>query len=198
MLVKICGITKPADAEAAAAAGADLLGFVFRSGTPRALDPTESGWVRDVGGVGRVGVFLDSPLDEVLRVRDLLALDWVQLHGSEPDSYLEVLGERVIRRVPVGSAVDWDRVTGLSERCMPLFDPGAGDGVAWAWEVLSESPPGTRFGLAGGLTPENVAAAVRSIKPYLVDVSSGVEASPGIKDHSKIRAFIDAARHAGD
>jgi len=198
VLVKICGITKPADAEAAAAAGADLLGFVFRSGTPRALDPTESGWVRDVGGADRVGVFLDSPLDEVLRVRDLLALDWVQLHGNEPDSYLEVLGERVIRRVPVGSAVDWDRVTGLSERCMPLFDPGAGDGVTWAWEVLSESPPGTRFGLAGGLTPENVADAVRTVNPYLVDVSSGVEAAPGVKDHTKVRDFIVAARGAID
>lgn len=198
MLVKICGITKPADAEAAAAAGADLLGFVFRSGTPRALDPTESGWVRDVGGADRVGIFLDSPLDEVLRVRDLLALDWVQLHGNEPDSYLEVLGERVIRRVPVGSAVDWDRVTGLSERCMPLFDPGAGDGVAWAWEVLSESPPGTRFGLAGGLTPENVADAVRTVNPYLVDVSSGVEGAPGVKDHTKVCDFIVAAREAID
>jgi phosphoribosylanthranilate isomerase len=69
VLVKICGITKPADAEAAAAAGADLLGFVFRSGTPRALDPTESGWVRDVGGVGRVGVFLDSSSTEASLTR---------------------------------------------------------------------------------------------------------------------------------
>jgi len=194
--IKICGITRPEDAEAAVAAGADLLGFVFRSGTPRALDPAASGWIREVTGVEKAGVFLDAPLDEVVRVRDLLALDWVQLHGAEPDSYLEALGERVIRRVPVGSEIDWDRVVQLAERCLPLFDPGAGDGVAWTWEVLGKIPPGIRFGLAGGLTPENVAAAVRTAGPYLVDVSSGVEAAPAIKDHSKIRDFIAAARDA--
>jgi phosphoribosylanthranilate isomerase len=177
-------------------AGADMLGFVFRSGTPRALEPKASGWIRDVTGVERVGVFLDATLDEIVRIRDLLALDWVQLHGLEPDSYLEILGERVIRRVPVGSEIDWDRVTDLADRCLPLFDPGAGDGVAWAWETLAESPPGIRFGLAGGLTPDNVADAVRTVQPYLVDVSSGVEASPGIKDHAKVRAFIAAARAA--
>ncbi len=196
MLIKICGITNPGDAEAAIGAGADLLGFVFRSGTPRALDPATSAWIRGVSGVEKVGVFLDAPLDEVVRVRDHLALDWVQLHGDEPDAYLEVLGEKVIRRVPVGSEIDWNRVTDLAGRCLPLFDPGAGDGVAWTWDVLGESPPGIRFGLAGGLTPENVADAVQTVHPYLVDVSSGVEASPGIKDHSKIRDFISAARGA--
>ena len=196
MKVKICGITRPADAEPAIAAGADLLGFVFRTGTPRALDPAASGWIRDVAGVEKVGVFLDAPLYEVIRVRDLLALDWVQLHGDEPDSYLEALGERVIRRVPVGSEIDWDRVTDLAGRCLPLFDPGAGDGVAWGWKILSERPPGILFGLAGGLTPENVAGAVKTARPYLVDVSSGVEAAPGIKDHDKIRNFIAAAHEA--
>jgi len=194
VLIKICGITSPEDADAAVAAGADLLGFVFRSGTPRALDPTTSGWIRDVGGVERVGVFLDSPLDEVMRIRDLLALDWVQLHGYEPDTYLEALGERVIRRVPVGSEIDWDRVAHLADRCLPLFDPGAGDGIAWAWEALEASPTRIRFGLAGGLTPDNVANAVRTVRPYLVDVSSGVEAAPAIKDHAKINDFISAAR----
>jgi phosphoribosylanthranilate isomerase len=194
--VKICGITNLVDASAAVAAGADLLGFVFRAGTPRALDPAASGWIRDVGGAERVGVFLDAPLEGVVRVRDLLELDWVQLHGDEPDSYLDALGERVIRRVPVGSRLDWDRVRWLAERCLPLFDPGAGDGIAWAWEVLTRGPAGLRLGLAGGLTPDNVADAVRTVRPYLVDVSSGVEASPGIKDHEKIRRFITAARGA--
>ena len=196
MLIKICGITSPEDADAAIAAGADLLGFVFRSGTPRALDPATSGWIRDVMGVERVGVFLDSPLDEVMRIRDLLALDWVQLHGDEPDTYLEALGEQVIRRVRVGSEIDWDRVAYLADRCLPLFDPGAGDGVAWAWEALEASPTGIRFGLAGGLTPDNVADAVRAVRPYLVDVSSGVEAAPAIKDHAKINDFIAAAWEA--
>jgi phosphoribosylanthranilate isomerase len=194
--IKICGITNPGDAAAAVAAGADLLGFVFRSGTPRALDPATAGWIRDVIGVEKVGVFLDAPLDEVARVRDLLALDWVQLHGDEPDSYLEILGERVIRRFPVAGQIDWNRVTYLAGRCLPLFDPGAGDGVAWAWEVLEASPQGIRFGLAGGLTPDNVSDAVKTARPYLVDVSSGVEAALGIKDHDKIRSFIIAAHEA--
>jgi len=194
--IKICGITRLEDAEAAVAGGADFLGFVFRSGTPRALDPAASAWIRDVSGVEKVGVFLDAPLDEIVRVRAHLALDWVQLHGGEPDSYLEFLGEKVIRRIPGGSEIDWDRVIDLATRSLPLFDPGAGDGVAWTWDVLGNCPPGIRFGLAGGLSPENVADAVRTVRPYLVDVSSGVEASPGIKDHSKIRDFIAATRDA--
>jgi phosphoribosylanthranilate isomerase len=194
VLIKICGITSPGDAEAAIAAGADLLGFVFRPGTPRALDPATSGWIRDLSGAGRVGVFLDAPLLEIQKVRDLLALDWVQLHGSEPDSFLVALGERVMRRVPVGTAIDWEWVRDLAKRCVPLFDPGAGDGVAWAWKGLANRPSGIRFGLAGGLTPENVAEAVRAVRPYLVDVSTGVEAAPGIKDHAKIRDFISNVR----
>jgi phosphoribosylanthranilate isomerase len=196
MLIKICGITRPDDAAAAIDAGADLLGFVFREGTPRALDPDASGWIRDVAGVERVGVFLDAQLDEVMRVRRLLKLEWVQLHGDEPDSYLEALGEKVLRRVPVDAEIDWDRVRELAARCLPLFDPGAGDGVSWAWEVLVRRPPRIRLGLAGGLTPGIVGDAVRSVRPHLVDVSSGVESSPGIKDHDKIRAFVAAAREA--
>ena len=194
MLIKICGLTNPEDAEAAVAAGADFVGFVFRRGTPRALDPNAAGWIHEITGAEKVGVFLDSPLDEIERVRDLLDLDWVQLHGDEPDVFLEALGEKVIRRVKIGTEIDWDRVARLSEHCLPLFDPGAGDGVAWAWEVLRERPPGVRFGLAGGLTPSNVEDAVRTVRPHLIDVSSGVEAAPGIKDHAKIRDFIDAVR----
>lgn len=192
--IKICGITTPKDAEAAVEAGADFLGFVFRAGTRRALDPAASGWIRGVGGVEKVGVFLDAPLDEVERVREGVGLDWVQLHGDEPDSYLDALGERVIRRIPVRSGIDWDRVVQLADRCLPLFDPGAGDGVAWGWQVLLQMPPGIRFGLAGGLTPDNVADVVRTVGPYLVDVSSGVEAAPGIKDHARVREFIRNVR----
>jgi len=196
MLIKICGITTPGDAEAVIAAGADLLGFVFRPGTPRALVPEQVGWVRDVHGAETVGVFLDAPLDEVRRVRDQLNLDWVQLHGDEPDSFLDALGRRVIRRVKVDRVVDWGRVDELADRCLPLFDPGAGDGVAWAWECLADRPPGLAFGLAGGLTPENVTEALRITRPHLVDVSSGVEATPGVKDHDKVRRFVTNCRTA--
>jgi phosphoribosylanthranilate isomerase len=192
--IKICGITRPEDAAAAVAAGADLVGFIFVPGTPRALDETRVGWIREVEGAETVGVFADAPLNEVRRIRDLLGLNWVQLHGDEPDSYLEALGERVIRRVKIGAEVDWERVARLSRRCLPLFDPGAGDGRAWGWEALAERPAGIQFGLAGGLTPGNVAEAVHIVRPHLVDVSSGVEAAPGVKDHAKIRDFMAAVR----
>lgn len=195
--IKICGLTRPQDAEAAVAAGADFLGFVFRQGTPRKLEPARAGWVRGLTGAEKVGVFLDAPLDEILRIRELLELDWVQLHGDEPDSFLEILGSRVIRRVKVADRVDWKRVEFLSERCLPLFDPGAGDGLAWDWDTLANRPAGVRFGLAGGLTPDTVADALRSTKAAMVDVSSGVEASPAIKDHQKIKAFITNARSVG-
>ena len=194
MLIKICGLTTLEDAEATVAVGADLVGFIFVPGTLRALDPARSGWIRGMEGAETVGVFLDAPLDEVERVRDLLGLDWIQLHGDEPDSFLEALGEKVIRRIKVEAEIDWDRVARLSQRCLPLFDPGAGDGVAWPWQALRDAPPAIRFGLAGGLTPDNVADAVRTIRPHLVDVSSGVEAEPGIKDHAKIRDFISHVR----
>jgi phosphoribosylanthranilate isomerase len=149
MLIKICGMTRPEDAEAAVGAGADLVGFIFVPGTPRALEEARSGWVREVEGAEKVGVFLDSPLEKVMRVRDALGLDWIQLHGDEPDSFLDVLGEKVIRRVKVGPEVNWDRAAHLAERCLPLFDPGAGDGASWAWETLAERPAGIRFGLSG-------------------------------------------------
>jgi phosphoribosylanthranilate isomerase len=187
-------MTRREDAEVAVAAGADLVGFIFVPGTPRALDEARLDWIREVKGAETVGVFRDAPLERILSIRDLLDLNWVQLHCDEPDSYLEALGERVIRRVKIGTEVDWDRVARLSERCLPLFDPGAGDGVSWAWKTLAERPAGIRFGLAGGLTPGNVADAVRTVRPHLVDVSSGVESEPGIKDHAKIRNFVDAVR----
>jgi len=194
MLIKICGLTGPEDTEAAVAAGADLVGFIFVPGTPRALNEARVDWIREVRGAETVGVFRDAPLERILSIRDLLDLDWVQLHGDEPDSYLEALGEKVIRRVTVGTEVDWEWVARLSERCLPLFDPGAGDGRAWAWTTLAERPAGLRFGLAGGLTPSNVAEAVHIVRPHLVDVSSGVEAAPGVKNHAKIRDFMAAVR----
>lgn len=196
MLVKICGITRPGDAEAAIAAGADLLGFIFRAGTPRALTPDQAGWIRKIRDAQTVGVFLDAPLSEVIEVRKELDLDWVQLHGDEPDSFLDALGQQVIRRVEVGNGVDWGRVEHLGRICLPLFDPGAGDGLTWAWESLADRPAELRFGLAGGLSPENVFDAVRVTQPYLVDVSSGVESAPGVKDHERVRQFISNSRRA--
>jgi len=196
LLVKICGLRSRGDAEAAVAAGADLVGLVFVPGTRRAVRPEEVGWVRDLRGVESVGVFQNQPLELVLQLRRELALDWVQLHGEEPDAWLEALGPRVLRRVPVGCGVDWERVAWLAERCLPLIDPGAGDGAAANRELLINAPAGVRFGLAGGLNPENVGAAIRWMHPALVDVSSGVESAPGRKDPARVAQFVRAARQA--
>lgn len=198
--VKICGIARPEDAEAAIAAGADLLGFVLVPGTPRAVDPERAGWIRDIArgcGVETVGVFRDQPLDLIVERRRRLGLDRVQLHGTEPDAWMDALGGGVLRRVPVlEGRVDWRRVETLARRCLPLVDPGAGGGVAPMWGDLGRPRAGTRFGVAGGLTPETVAEVVRRLRPALVDVSSGVEASPGAKDHERVAAFIAAAKGA--
>jgi phosphoribosylanthranilate isomerase len=139
-------------------------------------------------------VFRDAPLEAIIDARDSLELDWVQLHGGEPDRYLDRLGAKVIRRLRPTAGVDWRVVESLGERCLPLIDPGAGSGIAWSWQSLVPPPPGIRFGLAGGLRPDTVAEAVRALRPHLVDVSSGVEASPGVKDPERVVDFIGNAR----
>ncbi len=198
MLIKICGICNPQDAEVAVQAGADLLGFIFVEGTPRALEASKVQWIRDLRGAATVGVFRDAPLDQILEIRDSLDLDWVQLHGSEPDEWLDRLGPRVIRRVPVpANDVDRSRIEALKRQgALPLVDPGAGDGATCDWQALAQRLAGLNFGLAGGLTPTNVAHAVSVVQPTLIDTSSGVERTPRIKDHAKIRAFIREATAA--
>lgn len=196
MLIKICGLTRPGDAEVAIEAGADLLGFVFVPGTPRFVDPSLAIWIRDLVGVEKVGVFRDQELDSVVAVRDLLGLDRVQLHGEEPESWLDILGPDTLRRVEPRGADPWQRAAMLSGRCLPLFDPGAGDGRSFDWATLRRRPTGLWVGIAGGLNPENVTKAVHTVRPALVDVSSGVESAPGIKAPDLIAAFVAAARAA--
>ena len=196
VMIKICGLTRRQDAEAAIAAGADLLGFVLVPGTARFVRARDAGWIRHLGGAETVGVFRDEPVECVEEVRELLAFDWVQLHGSEPDEHLVRLGPRVIRRVrPVGERT-WQEVERVARRALPLLDPGAGDGLGWSWSALTVPPAGLRFGVAGGLRPDTVGDLVRTLRPALVDVSSGVESAPGIKDPRLLNAFVRAARWA--
>ena len=196
MLVKICGLTRPGDAEAAIEAGADMVGFVFVPGTPRFVDPSMAVWIRDLVGAETVGVFRDQELDSVIAIRDLLGLDRVQLHGDEPDSWLDTLGAETLRRVQPRGPDPWQRAAMLSGRCLPLFDPGAGDGQPFDWSTLRPRPTGLWVGIAGGLDPDNVTETVHAVRPALVDVSSGVESEPGIKDPERVAAFVAAARAA--
>jgi len=196
MLVKICGLTRPGDAEVAIEAGADLLGFVFVPGTPRFVDPSQAIWIRDLAGAEKVGVFRDQELDSIIAIRDLLGLDRVQLHGEEPESWLDTLGPDTLRRVQPRGTDPWQRAAMLSGRCLPLFDPGAGDGRPFDWATLRPRPTGLWIGIAGGLNHENVTEAVHVVRPALVDVSSGVESAPGIKEPDLVAAFVAAARAA--
>lgn len=197
MLIKICGLTSREDAELAVAAGADLVGFVFVPGTPRFVDPSAADWLREVSGAQKVGVFRDVRLAEVMVVRRRLGLDRIQLHGSEPEAWGPALGPGTLRAIRVGSTIPWDRVRRLvTAGCVPLLDSGGGTGRIFSWQLLENRPGDVCFGLAGGLGPENVDRAVRLARPWLVDVSSGVEAAPGRKDPDKVTAFVTTARRA--
>ena len=160
------------------------------------MDPDRADWIREISDAERVGVFRDQPLEEVVAVRDALGLDRVQLHGDEPDGWLDTLGPETLRRVRPWGADPWRRAAMLTGHGLPLFDPGAGDGTAFDWSELRPRPTGMWVGLAGGLTPATVAQVVHSVRPALVDVSSGVEIAPGIKDPKLMREFVEAARSA--
>lgn len=201
--VKICGLTNLEDALAAVEAGADLLGFVRYPGSPRYVTLKQAREIisalRQSGhGVSTVGVFVD---EELGRVREAIAecdLDYVQLHGDEPPAYVRSLGERAIKALRVRSAADLERLGAFPAAAYLLdaYHPTklGGTGETWDWELAVAAK---RYGpviLAGGLTPYNVAHAVRTVWPWAVDVSSGVESAPGAKDRDKMRQFVAEVR----
>ncbi|HVN76032.1 MAG TPA: phosphoribosylanthranilate isomerase [Thermoanaerobaculaceae bacterium] len=200
--VKICGLTSLGDARAAVAAGADFVGFVFDTTSRRAVGAAGPAWIRGVAGAPRVGVFRDHDEATVRRVRDEARLELVQLHGDETPEMCEALGgcTRVIKAIPVGRRLDPGRVAAYSAVARIVFDTasasGGGTGVAFDWRLLDAVPGDVAFWLAGGLTPENVARAVRETRAAGVDVASGVERSPGVKDAERVRRFISAVRSA--
>lgn len=202
--VKICGITNAADAAAAVEAGADALGFVFYAKSPRCVEAPLV--TRIVAGlppfVLPVGVFVN---EEANRVRDLMdecGLALAQLHGDETAAYCESLGRPVLKafrlRGPVGllGLAEFKGRAGVRGFVVDAFSEAAygGTGEVADWTLAAEVAKHAPVLLAGGLTAENVREAVRNVAPYGVDVSSGVEASPGKKDRAKIQAFIQAAK----
>lgn len=201
--VKVCGLTTPEDARAAAEAGADAIGFVFWPKSPRALDVETA---RRIAAalppfVARVGVFVDASRDELRRVAEAVPLELVQLHGHEPLEALEDLPRRAIKALGVNADFDVEQARRYAERADALLlDTGGqvlpgGSGRTFDWTVAREVRARVpRLILAGGLTPDNVAAAITAVRPDAVDVSSGVESSPGRKDAARLRAFIEAVR----
>lgn len=209
--IKICGITNVADAQVAVAAGADLLGFIFYAKSPRYVAPAVvADIVREIRGqqpmLRFVGVFVNEAVEQVEQILRSTDLDYAQLHGDEKADMLPHLagrGYKALRPVSAAAAQAESNqfaplgVPGGPTLMLDAYDPhaygGTGQKADWhAAAAVARQHPGLL--LAGGLTPENVAAAIRLVQPWGVDVSSGVEAAPGRKDHAKVQAFVEAVR----
>jgi phosphoribosylanthranilate isomerase len=205
LFVKICGITRAADAAAAVEAGADAVGFVFWRRSPRAIDPKTARAIAAglPPSIVRVGVFVDPLPEEASWIAEEAGLDVLQFHGSEPPESLLALPRRCWKAVGVGRdfvAADALRYEGKAAGILlDTRGEGAqgGTGRTFDWALAREVRKRASFLLlAGGLDPENVAAAIRAVSPDGVDVSSGVESAPGRKDKARVKAFIEAARKA--
>jgi phosphoribosylanthranilate isomerase len=196
--IKICGITNPEDALAAAGLGADYVGLVFAESKRRISPETAAAIVAVLPeGTTPVGVFRNAGEDEIVHTAGIAGISAIQLHGAESPDLAARLGKRfrVIRRVAVEPGDDAASVRKRMDEtpgCVLLLDPGAGDGAAFDWDRFRGI--GRPFWLAGGLTPENVRRAVTVLNPDAVDVSSGVERTAGLKDFEKMRKFMTEAR----
>ena len=191
-LIKICGVTRPEDAALAVDLGADFVGFIFVKESPRFVTPTRA---REIISTTRrlgdsttrfVGVFRDLAAREIHAIADAAGLDLIQLHGHEPDDVLREVERPVIRAVRVT-----DQLPAIeTSAAWVLFDTGGGTGRTFDWTLLESYPRTKPFFLAGGLTPDNVADAIRIARPDAIDLSSGIESAPGIKDHDKMRRLF--------
>ena len=203
VIVKICGITNLPDALQAAEAGADALGFIFAEKSPRQLTIERAAEI--IRGLAmpivKVGVFVDAPEDMVFRAIGECGFNLLQFHGNESPEYCQQFGmmtmkafrmrhEQTLSELPKYQTDAW-----LLDAWSAAQAGGTGEKFNWDLAVAARRL-GRPIFLAGGLTPENVGEAIRQVQPYAVDVSSGVEATPGKKDHDKVRAFIRAAKAA--
>lgn len=201
--VKICGITSPADAQAAISAGADALGLMFYAASPRHISiETAQAIARTVPPfVLRVGVFVNPQPSDVFAAIQLCGLNLLQFHGEEPPDFCRQFGVMTMKAFRIRDASslppmgEYHTDSFLLDSCVPGKEGGTGE--KFNWDLALEA---RKFGkpifLAGGLTADNVAEAVRKVQPFGVDVSSGVEQSPGKKDARKIQDFIAAVRAA--
>ena len=202
--VKICGITNPQDAQVAISAGADALGFVFFSESPRFIQPRVARQIiaHFPPFVIPVGIFVNAELNVVQETMQECGLALAQLHGDETPEYCETLHRPVIRGIRLkkrGSLLamaDYKGRAGVRGFIVDAYSKSAygGTGITADWDLAAEAAEEAPIILAGGLTPDNVQEAIQKVKPHGVDVSSGVEASPGKKDPVKVQAFIQAVK----
>ncbi|HWM08083.1 MAG TPA: phosphoribosylanthranilate isomerase [Solirubrobacteraceae bacterium] len=201
--VKICGITRPEDAELAVSLGAWAIGFILWPQSKRAADPAVAAGISRAmrRRVELVGVFVNPTLDEVVQASEAIGFTYVQLHGDEGPAFCtavaERTGARVIKALRIASGADI-RSAQRYHTDLHLLDAAAGSayggtGRTWDWRLLAHRHSSVPMILSGGLEPGNVAEAVAAAHPWGVDVASGVESAPGIKDPAKVEAFIAAA-----
>ena len=203
MKVKICGVTSPEDALLAVDAGADALGFIFVEGTPRYLSPARAAAIIATlpPFVVPVGIFWDHPAGHVKAVAEECRLGALQFHGDEAPEAVAQHRLPVIKTIKLGAEADLDRLARYDVSAFLLDSPGrwsegeAREPISWTLARRAVDA-GRRVILAAGLTPDNVAEAIRAVRPYAVDVNSGVEARPGVKDPDKVRRFVARARGA--
>ncbi|MFA7404904.1 MAG: phosphoribosylanthranilate isomerase [Pelobacteraceae bacterium] len=198
--VKICGITNLEDALMAVEAGADALGFVFFQGSPRYISPEQaSAIIRHLPPfVQTVGLFVNEEAATVNLVADQCGLDIVQLHGDETPEYCSAIKRRIIKAFRVKDSASLDEMPNypVAACLLDAWSPVArgGTGLTFNWETAAKAAASHCIILAGGLNPENVAGAIAAVRPYAVDVSSGVESEPGKKSKTKLVEFVRAAR----
>lgn len=204
--VKICGITNWPDARRAIEAGCDALGFNFYPRSPRYIAPEAAAKIRArlPREIAAVGIFVNEPAKLVAELAGKLRLDFAQLHGEETPAVARSVGRAapVIKAFPVGARFSAARIGRYPAAAFLLDAPRAANGLrggtgrSFDWSLARAAARYGRIVLAGGLTPENVAEAIRAARPAAVDVASGVERAPGQKDPRKLRAFLDAVASA--
>jgi phosphoribosylanthranilate isomerase len=197
-------MTRLEDAALAAELGASAVGFVFWPPSPRFIDPYRARPIvmRLPPLITTVGVFVDQPLEFVRGVAGLLRLGAIQLHGTETEEYCAQLRSRIVKAIPVTDDTrfeGYDRYAGAT-LLLDAHDPErfGGTGRTIDWTRAAEAARQRRIILSGGLHPDNVEDAIRVVRPYGIDVSSGVEVRPGVKDAAKLRAFVESVRRADD
>jgi phosphoribosylanthranilate isomerase len=202
--VKICGITRPEDARAAAELGADAIGLVFYAPSPRAvtIEQAQAVCATLPPFVTRVGLFVNALREEIQQVLNAVPLDLLQFHGDETATDCEGFERPYIKALRMAADMDvvselkaFSSATGILLDSYQVGVPGGtGQTFNWSRVPVQMAQP---IILAGGLTPDNVAMAIEQVRPYAVDVSGGVEAAKGIKDRNKMMAFLNEVQHVG-
>ena len=204
--VKLCGMTRLEDAELAVALEAWAIGFILWPASKRACDPAVAAGIARAlrRRIELVGVFVNPTLDEVVNAHEAIGFTHVQLHGDEGPAFCAAVGQRtgarVIKALRIASGADIQGAARFHTD-FHMFDAAVrgtygGTGRTWDWRLVAQRRSAVPMILSGGLDPDNVAEAITAVRPWGVDVASGVEASPGIKDPAKVEAFVAAARGA--